>query len=280
MEAREEWGRIAEASPSWPRARLYRGLEAFFRQLEARASGAEAVPDLESARRDGGSVARLAAGALALVRERWQETRTSLSGEAGWEAALLRACLEGHDPGGDRAAAVREYDQAIEEGNAFAWAHNQRGLARQAQGDLGGAIGDFSRALEINPHLAGPYNNRGIARHAEGNIAGAIEDWGHAIEIDPSLAEAHFNRGLARQTQGDMPGAIEDYGCALEINPRIAKAYANRGVARGAQGDLAGAIEDYRKALEVSPPDGPHRRVVEENLALAREALAGREGGR
>ncbi len=161
-EAREEWGRIAEGSPSWPRARLYRGLEACFRL-----AGTEAVPDIESAVRGGGSAAGVAAGLLALNRGQWQEARSFLSGEAGWEAALVRGQLESLDPAGDKAAAVRAYTQAIEEGVPFAWACYNRGVARRAQGDIPGAIEDFEKALAVAP-----------------------PDWGYRMTTEENLARA------------------------------------------------------------------------------------------
>ncbi len=252
-EARQLWGEIRPGSPEAAAGRLYRGLEAFFRLEEGRLRADEAEPDLRILAAVPGREGRISGAVLAVIENLWAQAREALRAEPGWEAALLRGYVEDSDPKGDGGDAVREYSRALDEGIRFAWALNNRGIARQAQGDLPGAIRDYGEALEINPRLAEAWNNLGLARQGQGDLPGAIGDYRRALVIAPRYAKAWCNRGNARQAQGDLPGAIEDYGKALEVNPRYAKAWNNRGNVRQAQGDVPGAIEDYRSALEVDP---------------------------
>ncbi|MCI0343606.1 MAG: tetratricopeptide repeat-containing serine/threonine-protein kinase [Planctomycetales bacterium] len=258
-EARDEWARVyeepPEGAPEAELARLYSGLEALWRLgHEAGALGSPgAVPHLEATARAGGRAGRLAEGALAAARRAWPTAREALRGEPGWMPALLRGYVEGHDPLGDKALAVREYDQALEEGIPFGWAFSERGRAREDLGDFLGAKHDYGRALGIAPRHPILHLNLGNAKRALGDLAGALEAYERALAIDPRYAQAYGSRGNAKWDKGDLAGAIEDYSSLLEINPRDALAYSNRGAARSDVGDIAGAMADFEQALGIDP---------------------------
>ncbi len=177
-EAREEWGRMCatpEGSPLSEAARFYRGIEAFFRLEGEGLRGDEAEPDLRAVAGGGGRWARTAEAALRAGRREWSLAREGLRGTEGWEGALLRGYVEDGDPAGDKDAAVREYRTALSEGIPFAWAHYNRGLARQAQGDIPGAIEDYERALAVAP-----------------------PGWGHRRTVEDNLARARAEEARKR----------------------------------------------------------------------------------
>ncbi len=248
LEARLAWERVPAPSPARPVARLFLGLESFFR-LDREGT----IRELEPLAGSGTREARLAGAAIAALAGRWEDARQGLRGEEGWEAALIRASVETSDPGGDDSLAAREYGRALDEGIQFSWAYSNLGLARQAQGDLAGAIRDYETALRINPRSAEAYANLGDARRAQGDLTAAIRDLSAALDLNPRLAQAYGNRGLVRQKQGDLAGAIRDFETVIELDPRDEKAYTHRGHARRLLGDLAGALRDYDAALEINP---------------------------
>ncbi|MCI0341386.1 MAG: serine/threonine-protein kinase [Planctomycetales bacterium] len=254
-EARGEWTAVPADAPEGPSARLYGALEAFFRWEGDRLRFDEARPELERLSETRGRAALLARAALAAGRGRWPEARQVLSGAGGWESALLRGTVEGWDPAGDRTKAVRSYDQALADGIAFAWALNNRGLARQATGDLAGAVRDYEAALALDPRLKEALLNRGNARRDSGDLAGAVADCDAALALDPRYSRALVARASAKDEAGDTAGALADLDAALSLDPRDATALYNRGRARQGSGDFAGAIADYDAALALEPRD-------------------------
>ena len=149
--------------------------------------------------------------------------------------------------------AIDRYTQAIQLHPSSTSAHNNRGLARAAQGDLDGAIQDYDKAIELDPQDVNAYHNRGNARYAQGQLVAAIQDFDKASELDPQAASAYNNRGLVRAAQGQLVAAIQDYDKVIELDSQRASAYHNRGDARYAQGQLDAAIQDYDKAIELDP---------------------------
>jgi tetratricopeptide (TPR) repeat protein len=153
----------------------------------------------------------------------------------------------------DRQGAIQDYNEAIRLNPQLADAYINRGVARSDLGDRQGAIQDYNEAIRLNPQLAGAYSNRGNARSALGDKQGAIQDYNEAIRLNPQLADAYNNRGNARSDLGDRQGAIQDYNEAIRINPQFAGAYSNRGLVRSALGDKQGAIQDYNEAIRLNP---------------------------
>ncbi|MCI0342458.1 MAG: tetratricopeptide repeat protein [Planctomycetales bacterium] len=252
--ARAAWEAIPRAAPEHSRARLYLGLESFFRfeggALNAARGG---LPDLEVAAGSDSPVAAIARGARAAVRESWPEARGELRNVAGWESALVRAYVESADPSGDPAEAVREYGIALEGGIPFAWVYNNRACIRSRLGDEAGAVGDLTAALSILPNYPEALNNRAGSRRALGDSRGAAEDYEAALLQKPGLPEALYGRGNLRQDAGDLAGAIQDFSAALHSRPQYLEALHNRGLARQALGDLEGAISDFSEVLRADP---------------------------
>ncbi len=246
--ARAEWGAIPAGAPEVSRARLYAGLEAFFRL-----DGVGARAHLATSEGAQGDVGRLARGALRALEDRWNDAREAVRDIPGWEASLVRGYVENQDSAGDKPAGVREYERALADGIPFAWVHNNLGNARASQGDPAGALAEYDRALVLDPGLATAYVNRAGARVRQGDITAALRDFARALELDPRTVNAHFGRAIVREAQGDFAGAIEDYGREIEIAPRNADAYYNRARMRDAVRDFAGAIEDYGRALAADP---------------------------
>ncbi len=275
-EARQEWARAASQGPTARLARLYAGLEAFFRHEGGGLRGDQALPDLSLAASEPGDGGRLASGALELLAGRWGEARRSLAGAPGWEAALLRGYLEGTDPRGDRALAIREYEDALEEGIPFAWAYNNRGYARQQLGQLAAAIADYDTALHLRPGYFRTLQNRGRARLENGDTAGALADLDVALGQRPADPDLICDRGDARRATGDLRGALEDYSTAVRGHPASRVALNNRANVLFELGEHRSALADYDETLRLGPDDAD----VLFNRGNCRRLLGDRVGAR
>ncbi len=264
-EARSDWRAIPDGRPESATARLYLGLETFFR-LEP---GGHAIPDLAAAAEGPGATGTLARGALAARVGDWARAREILRGIGGWEAALLRGYVENADPRGDRERAVREYDAGLEDGLRFPWALSNRGELRRQHGDLAGAIRDLDEALRTQPDHVNSRINRAFARRDLGDAAGSASDLARALELDPEDRLARLEHGTALLEGGDLPGAVEEFTAILERDPDHAEALNNRANASRALGDLRGAVSDLEAACRLRPGDA----TVWYNLANARSDL-------
>ncbi len=154
---------------------------------------------------------------------------------------------------GDYQGAIADYNQAIKIKPDYAYAYNNRGIAKSNLGDNQGAIADYNQAIKIKPDDADAYNNRGLAKSDLGDYQGAIADYNQAIKIKPDYALAYLYRGIAKSNLGDKQGAIADYNQAIKIKPDYADAYYNRGIAKSNLGDKQGAIADYNQAIKIKP---------------------------
>ncbi|MCI0340597.1 MAG: tetratricopeptide repeat protein [Planctomycetales bacterium] len=251
--AREAWERIPAGAPEAAAARLHGALAALFsfdrRRLDSRmvleSFGALAgVPGREG---------RLARAARAACLSAWSEAREELRAETGWVAALLRGWAEHQDPAGDRAAAVRAYDEAIASGPPLAWAYGQRASLHSGLGDAALAVADYDRALGLNPGYAVAALNRGLLREAAGDVDGALADFGRAIEHDPEPLLALRQRARLRSLRGEVEGALADLSTAERLAPGDPEILAARGFLRLESGDLARSRSDFDAAIAADP---------------------------
>jgi tetratricopeptide (TPR) repeat protein len=153
-------------------------------------------------------------------------------------------------------------------------AHNNLGLALQAQGDLTGAVRCFRAALDADPKLAVAHYTLGNALKDQGDLEGAARCYRAAIALDPKLAVAHTNLGNALKAQGDLEGALRCYRAALDADPKLVTAHYNLGLALAEQKDLEGAVRCFRTALEFDPKDAP----IHNSLGNALKAQGDVEG--
>lgn len=123
-----------------------------------------------------------------------------------------------------------------------------RGNAYLDGGALAAAIGDYDRALELAPRDAVAHNNRGIAYRNMGETDRAIADYERAIEIDPGYRDAYNNLGMARADKREYEVAIGHFSRAIELDGAYWYAYNNRGMALWAVGRREEAVRDYERA--------------------------------
>ncbi|MBI4916543.1 MAG: tetratricopeptide repeat protein [Acidobacteria bacterium] len=138
--------------------------------------------------------------------------------------------------------------------NPAAWlAHNNLGVALNAEGNARGAVEHFRTALRLRPGYAEAHNNLGVALAGLGELEAAAEAYAAALRIRPDYAAAHNNLGAAQASAGKVREAIPHYREAVRIRPDYAEARTNLGRALLAVGETDESFRQYREALRVRP---------------------------
>ena len=127
------------------------------------------------------------------------------------------------------AAAILDYDQAIERMPNHAYAYSQRGNAQYNLGWYKEAIANYDTAILYKSDYASVFNSRGVAKRNLGLYQEAIADYNEAIRLKPNYAVAFNSRGSAKVALKLYDAALLDYEKAIKLNPTYAKAYANKG---------------------------------------------------
>jgi len=215
------------------------------------------------------------------------------------EVARLQQGLE-LAKGGDNAAAVRNYDQAIQRNEGNPLAYRLRGQALYAEGQHEQAIASLQQALRIDPADAEAHYTLALAQWALGRQDEAVaeirlafrdndlkaralqdpayrpirayEDTRVGLASGDSAREKDWiDRGLKAARQGDFPAAVQAYGQALAINGDNWRVLNWQGYALYRDKQPAKAVESLERAAVLAPKQPE----VHYNLALALQA-AGR----
>jgi serine/threonine protein kinase/Flp pilus assembly protein TadD len=139
-----------------------------------------------------------------------------------------------------------------------------RGNELSLRKEYAAAIAEFDRAIELAPNSAAAFFGRGVAYGKTTALDLAISDFTRARELDdkkelaldrrPELAEAHLQRAQQRRQMGEFTGALQDCALVIEQFPdRAADAYAERGACARDQGRLSQAAADLSEAIRLAP---------------------------
>lgn len=137
--------------------------------------------------------------------------------EAG--AGLVASCTSLALPQQAERACRAAIDSGLWQGAKLAWAWNNLGLARAAQGDMLRAVSAYSRALRLDPNYAPALSNRGNAHAALGDMLPALDDHTKATEIDPTYTAAWHNRAVDLEELGRYREALDGYRKVLKLDP-------------------------------------------------------------
>ena len=111
------------------------------------------------------------------------------------------------------------------------------------------ALADFNRALDIDSSDTTVMVNRGLAQLHGGNAAAALVDFREAAQMDQSDAAAQYGAAQAAATMGNREEAFRHIGRALELDP----AYAREAAADPRLAILSGD-EEFLKLLRQTGP--------------------------
>ena len=119
----------------------------------------------------------------------------------------------------DLAAALREYQRAIELKPNDAGAHHWYGNdALAALGRFDEAIAEVKRAIELDPLSVVINTDLGTTFYYAHRFDESARQLRKTLGIDPTSFYAHFNLGIALQAKGDLSGAIAEYEKAKQLN--------------------------------------------------------------
>jgi len=95
-----------------------------------------------------------------------------------------------------------------------------RGILYNHMGEYAAAIADFEAALELVSNFPEAYINRGNAYYYAGQVELAIADYNRAIQHKSAkLHTAYFNRGLVNENLNQRDRAFADFVRANELKP-------------------------------------------------------------
>ena len=115
------------------------------------------------------------------------------------------------------------------------------------------ALIDFDRAIELQPELADARIRRGQARSEIGDQRGAIADFGAAIALDRGAKAAYLGRADALRDSGEAEAALGDYDTALRLAPDDALAWFGRAVAQHRLRRFDREQADWARAIALDP---------------------------
>jgi tetratricopeptide (TPR) repeat protein len=178
---------------------------------------------------------------------------------------------------GERAAALKSFEESIGLDPAAAEVYSFLGMARRETGELDRARLALQRSIALNPNLPAPYFDLGLVFLRSGQLEkgiGQIEaalnlpaSAGPAIDLDvvvselrrrlsdkPDLPEGHNILGLLLGKQGaDPKQVIQEFREAVRLRPDYAEAHNNLGLVLTQVGDGEKGIVEFREALRYSP---------------------------
>lgn len=121
---------------------------------------------------------------------------------------------------GETAAALDEFNRAVELDPYNAQALYGRALIYQGNNEHNFAIADFSAASGLNPQKVEPLLGRAVSYLALGKVKEAAADLDEASDADPHNAQVWTTRGQAYERLGDRTKAAASYTKAVSLRPR------------------------------------------------------------
>jgi tetratricopeptide (TPR) repeat protein len=192
-----------------------------------------------------------------------------------------------HARGRSWAAALQDYDRAIELGYRDAGSYYARGLAHYENRQYDLAVADYNEvltrdannldalggradayqyglrdydraiadydALLARRETASDFLRRGNAyQYGKQDLDRAMADYDRALQSDANAAVG-VDRGNIFYARGDYAQALAQYDAAFVRDPTEVAAVFNRGNAKWALNDVPGAIEDWTRTLSIDP---------------------------
>jgi len=138
------------------------------------------------------------------------------------------------------------FTHAVQVTRANYLAHNNLGVALEAEGRFDAAIEQYREALRIKPDYD----------HARANLARALRGrYEHAAAADPNDAVAQYNLATALRDTGNGQEAIVHYQEAIRLQGDYVAAHTDLGGLLSEVGHLDEAVPHFEQALRVNPDD-------------------------
>ncbi len=156
-----------------------------------------------------------------------------------------------------------------------AWAYNRRGETVAAK-DEAAALFDFQQAIQLDPNCWQAIHNRAVSYSTSGQHALALIDYNRVLRLNPDAVMALRNRGELLAVMGRTNAAIDDYSAALGLIPDDPQLFNMRGHAHHRLGRFRLAIGDFNQSIqhaEFNPDAFTNRGNVYAELGYYEQAL-------
>ncbi|MGQ0456649.1 MAG: tetratricopeptide repeat protein [Hyphomicrobium sp.] len=162
---------------------------------------------------------------------------------------------------GDKDKARADLSMAIELDPAYVAAYHQRGVLLEFEfGDYAAAVADYDKAIQLKPGDSLFYGLRARAHQGKGDYKSAISDIEKSLQISPdatyertlaNLKSVVANPDPALECAAELSHALGVKACSqlIEKNPGDAGAYIHRANLQRGKKQFQPALADYDKAI-------------------------------
>ncbi|PSB55898.1 tetratricopeptide repeat protein [Chamaesiphon polymorphus] len=189
------------------------------------------------------------------------------------QAAVYDDRAEVHRCLGDREAARKDCDRAIELNPKFINAYFRRGLVFVELGDLELALLDFDLTIDFDYQHTEAYIQRSWVHFRQNNYRRAKQDCQTVKGIEPTNFWANYIAGVVDSLSGLKHSALKNFTAAIEIAPNYVSARYHRGVVYHDLGDTRKAMADFEQARSIQDR-GLERLVDRDETGFYAEGLA------
>jgi len=173
--------------------------------------------------------------------------------------------LESEDPDAiakHEAAALEDFDLAVQRNPKHWQALHNRGLSHAALGNNEKALADFDSTIRMNPKYVNAVFNRAEILYEQGEFAESLKSYQAVLKLDAKDVEAMTGQAHCLYRLENYKGALQAYSAAVKMAPQEPAVYANRADAYSDLGFWNESILDFRKAL-----------TIDRDLARAQQGL-------
>ncbi|WP_310488780.1 tetratricopeptide repeat protein, partial [Chamaesiphon sp. VAR_69_metabat_338] len=189
------------------------------------------------------------------------------------QAAVFNDRAEVHRGLGDRQAALKDCNRAIELNPKFINAYFRRGLIFVELGDLELALLDFDITLDFDPEYADAYIQRSWIHFRKNDYTRAKQDCRSVKALDNASFWANYISGVVDGLSGLHHTALKNFSRAIELSPHYVSARYHRGVVHYELGNTAAAMADFEQARSLQDR-GLERLVDRDETGFYAEGLA------
>jgi tetratricopeptide (TPR) repeat protein len=128
----------------------------------------------------------------------------------------------------------------------------KEGRRHQSQKKFAAALRDYNEAIQTSPNLAEPYFRRGSLYETMGEKSLALADYERAIQRDVRFAPAYLQRGKICLASGDYDSALADFGMLMTLRANDPETHLSRGICFLKKGLTSEAAADFHRVLKLT----------------------------
>jgi len=162
---------------------------------------------------------------------------------------------------GNTAAAMTNYEAAVQEEPNYADAHSNLGGILLDEKRYDEALPHYRAAARTNPeyvhffNLANALADAASARHDPDQFAQAVAAYHQALQLNPGASQARQNLGLTWQAEGSNSQAIAEFAEAARLDPNRLDSWRSLAISCARQNRMAEAEAAFRQIVRLRPDD-------------------------